>query len=322
MAYRFAVDIGATKTMLALIDGTRPEIVAYERPSTEVLFTGHRPAGLALADTIERFLRGHSVDMRDVLGVGVGIPGIVDRDSGTVLSCPNLKVLDGAALGDDASIELGVPVCLDNNTNLISLGEHTAGIGQGVEHMAVIFVGSGLGCGLIMNSRLYEGADGAAGELGHTIVVRNGLLCSCGAHGCLEMYCSGKALTLVAQKLFKPSELFALNTRFAGAQLLTEQARAGHPRAVQAMTEAFTYLGLGLTNLVNLFNPRMIVLGGGIVLAWPDGVEVARKIVMSEALVGARRNLRMEVSHLQNMAGVLGGAALVSMRCAATGPHP
>ena len=198
------------------------------------------------------------------MGVGVGVPGQVDRENGTVLSCPNLHVLDGAALGPEASAELGVPVYIDNNTNLISLGEHTAGVGKGVEDMAVVFVGSGVGCGLILNGELYEGADGVAAEFGHTKVVPNGLLCTCGGHGCLEMYCSGKALTLVAEQIFKPRDLYALGTRFAGAQLLIEQARAGHAQAREALTEAFIYLGVGLTSLVNLLNPRMIVLGGGI----------------------------------------------------------
>jgi glucokinase len=148
--------------------------------------------------------------------------------------------------------------------------------------------------------------------------VPHGLLCTCGAHGCLEMYCSGKALTLVAERLFDARELFAVGTRFAGAELLIERARAGHERAVGALREAFTYLGLGLTNLVNLLNPRLVILGGGIISAWPQGVQVSTDIVMQGARVEARRGLRIETSRLGNYAGVLGGAALVSARCSAT----
>ncbi len=128
-----------------------------------------------MADAISRFLRERSIRLTDVVGVGVGIPGIVDREAGTVLSCPNLPVLIGSAMAADAGQELGVPVYIDNNTNLISLGEHNAGIGRDVDDMAVVWVGSGLGCGLILSGRLYEGADGAACELGHTIVVPNGI---------------------------------------------------------------------------------------------------------------------------------------------------
>ncbi len=312
MALRCAVDIGATRTMFALIRTDAPEIVASARPLTDVLFTGRRSPGRALAAALANFIGEQGVRADELVGVGVGVPGIVDRQQGMVLSCPNLRVLDGADLGPIAAQDLGVPVYVENNTNLIALGEHTAGVGRGIDDLAVVFVGSGVGCGLILRGVLYAGADGAASEFGHTIVVRDGVACTCGAHGCLEMYCSGKALTRVAAQTFSPRELYALDTRFGGAQLLIEQAQRGHAKAVAALEEAFAYLGIGLTSLVNLLNPRMIVLGGGIVGAWPQGVERVRQLVMAEALPDVRRNLRIELSLLQNNAGVLGGAALVS----------
>jgi len=318
MAYRVAVDIGATRTMIALIHGDRPEVIAHQRPNSDVLFTGWRPPALALASAVQIFLREQQVDLSEVLGVGVGIPGLVNRHEGLVYACPNLGVLDGAPIGPDASRELGVPVCIDNNTNLIALGEHTAGVGQGVDHMAFLSVGSGVGCGLILGGQIYHGADDAAGEFGHTIIIPNGLPCSCGSRGCVEMYCSGKALTLVAQSLFKPHELYALGTRFGGAQLLIDQALAGHVRAREALVESFTYLGQALSNMVDLLNPHLVVLGGGIVLAWPDSLNIVRQVVMREALPGARRNLRLELTQLQHFAGVLGGAALVKSGCGAS----
>jgi glucokinase len=312
MAYRFAVDIGATRTMLALIDSVRPEVVAHDRPETDTIFTGWRSPGLALAGAVQRFLEERRVMPFEIQGVGVGVPGIVDRPSGTVLECPNLRVLDNSPLAPEASSELGIPVYIDNNTNLIALGEHTAGIGRGVDDMVVVFVGSGVGSGLILRGALYEGADGGAAEIGHTVVVPNGLACTCGGHGCLEMYCSGKALTMVANRIFKPGELYAIGSRFAGARLVIEQASVGHEAARQAMREAFTYLGIGLVNVVNTLNPRLVVLGGGIVSAWPEGVQIATEAVMTQAMPLMRRNLRIEMSQLQNYAGVLGGVALVS----------
>ncbi|MHB0857146.1 MAG: ROK family protein [Anaerolineae bacterium] len=316
MAYRFGVDIGATRTMLALIDAHDPEVVAHERPTTDVLFTGRRPPGLALAGAVERFLREHSVDRSELVGIGVGIPGTVDKQRQRVLTCPNLHVLDDSPMAAMASEELGIPVFLSNNTNLIALGEYTAGIGRGVRDMAVVFVGSGLGCGLILDGALYEGADGIASEFGHTLVIPEGLACTCGSFGCLEMYCSGKALTLMGRNILTPGEVFHLGTRFAGAGLLIDRANAGHELATQTMIKAFTYLGYAMTSLVNNLNPRMVVLGGGVVFAWPRGLEVVREVVMRLALPDARRNLRFEMSGLRNFAGVLGGAAMVSARLA------
>ena len=167
-------------------------------------------------------------------------------------------------------------------------------------------------CGLILDGKLYEGADGAAGEFGHTIIMPEGRLCTCGARGCLEMYCSGKSLAQQACSLYGPRELFTLGARFAGAELLIKQARSGDAQATEVLERSFSYLGIGLANLVNMLNPRLIVLGGSIVFGWPQGADIAREVVMRTALPGARHNLRIEISKLRHFAGVLGGAALVS----------
>lgn len=313
MNYRLAVDIGATRTMFALIEADTPRIVAHDRPETELVFTGARPPCQSLAAAIHRFLGERELEIGRVAGVGVGVPGLVDQEHGHVLACPNLRLLDDSDLGPRTSEELGVPVYLDNNTNLIALGEHAAGIGQGVDDMAAVFVGSGVGSGLILGGKLYRGADGMAAELGHTIVVPNGLQCTCGGRGCVEMYCSGKALSLVAEEIFEPRELFHLGTRFAGARLVIEQALAGHQRARQVLTQSFTYLGYALANLVTLLSPRMLVLGGGIVKAWPEGVSVAAAVVEREGTVEVPRNVTIVRSKLEDFAGVLGGATLVSL---------
>ncbi len=319
MAYRFAADVGATATMLALIEGSSASVVAYERPNTEAIFVAGQAPAEAFAEAAYRFLEQHRVELREISGIAIGVPGVVDRSKGLVLSCPNLRSLDGIALGPEVSAQLGVPVCVANNTNLIALGEHTMGLGQGVQDMAVVWVGSGVGCGLILNGRLYEGVEGAAAELGHMIIVPNGLACSCGAHGCLEMYCSAKALNRVAENLFKPDVPRNVLTRYPGAHLLIEQASAGHVQAAMALFQAFTYLGLALVNLANLLNPELIVLGGGIVFAWPEGARIAQNVVLREALPQARQSLRIEVSQLQSYAGVLGGAALVDAECVLKG---
>ncbi|OGO05617.1 MAG: hypothetical protein A2Y73_01080 [Chloroflexi bacterium RBG_13_56_8] len=316
MLYRLTVYVGAVQTILALVEGSTPEIVAHQRRPTDTIFDGRRSHGQALADALRDFLRENRVELSETMGVGVGVPGIVSRDGEQVISCPNLHELDGTWLGPDTASELGIPVFVSNNTNLIALGEHSAGIGQGVDDMAVVFVSSGVGSGLILNGSLYQGTDGAAAEIGHTIVVQNGRLCSCGARGCLEMYCSAKALSLVGEELFEPEELSSLNTRFAGARLVIERALAGHSKARQALSESFSYLGIALVNLVNLLNPQLIVLGGDIVFAWPEGVGIAQEVVKRETRPQARPNIRIEVSQLKNYAGVMGGAALVTERLA------
>ncbi len=313
MPYAFAADIGATRTTLAVFDLAQHKVLVHQRVMSDYLFTGHRPPATALAEAARKFIADYGFEIDEIVGVGIGVPGAVDRVAGMVLRCPNLSVLDGAPLGPGVAEDLSLPTYIDNNTNLICLGEHICGAGRGVDDMAVVFVGSGLGSGLILGGRLYEGADGVGAEFGHTIIVANGLLCSCGAHGCLEMYCSGKALTIAAETVFSARERFMMGSRFAGGRLVIEQARLGHEGATRILEEAFTYLGWGLISLVNMLNPRLIVLGGGIVFSWPQGVDIARDIVMREALPQARRNLRVETSLLRDLAGVSGGAVLVAL---------
>jgi glucokinase len=320
MSYRLGVDIGAAKSMLALVAGDSPEIVTYQRMGTDAVFAGPLPPGLALAQAVQQLLERSRVERDDVVGVGVGIPGIVERDQNTVISCPNLDMLNGVTLGSEMGLALGMPVFVNNDANLNTLGEHSAGAGNGVDQMAAVFVSAGIGCGLILDGTLYEGADGAAGEIGHTVIVPKGLTCSCGSHGCLEMYCSAKALSVVAQELYGRAQIEAsiapeyTAARYAGAQLLIEQAHTGDEGARDALTQAFTYLGYGLSNLANTVNPHLIVLGGTIPSAWPAGLDIVRDVVARTALPAARRTLRIEMSTLQNYAGVLGGAALVSLR--------
>lgn len=312
MCYRLAVHIGAAKTALALIEKAEMEITAYERSDTDSLLPPDQPPGSSLCTAIERFLQHRRVETESLVGVAIGIPGIVNQQNGQVISCPNLQYLNGAPLGPQVSETLGLAAYIENNTNLIALGEHSAGLGRGIEDLAVVFVDAGVGCGLILNGRLYTGADGAAGEFGHTKVVPNGRPCTCSSHGCLEMYCSAKALSLTAEEIFGPDKVNHSGRRFEGAQLLIEQAQSGHTDADRAITESFTYLGLALASLANLLNPRLIILGGMIVQAWSPAVDVVRRVVMSEVLAGVRQNLHIELSELQNYAGVLGGAALVT----------
>jgi len=318
MEYRLAVDVGATRTMFALLEVRSSRVVAHSRVQTDTVFPeSGRPPGESLSRAVQRFLEDRGLGKDTVVGMGVGVPGLVHHDSGRVLACPNLRVLDNVDLARDTSAHLGLPVFVDNNTNLIALGEHAAGIGQGIEDMAAVFVGSGVGSGLILQGSVYRGWDSLAAELGHTKVVPDGLECTCGGRGCLEMYCSGKALSLAAEQLFAPRELFQLGTRFEGARLLIEQANAGHERARQALAQAFTYLGYALANLALLLSPRMIVLGGGVVKAWPEGIDVAAEVVRRAATVEVPRDLLIVRSRLEDFAGVTGGAALVSERLGA-----
>ena len=198
--YRLGLDIGATKTAIAIINehGTLFQLVKL--PSTQALQQAATPAD-SLASSIRNFCQQAGLELTEFEGIGIGFPGVMDRLSETITSCPNLQVLDGQPLGRDLTQRLGVPTFLENDVNLITLGEHFKGRGKDVKDLVCIYVGSGIGCGLVLNGQLYVGADGAAGEFGHTVIEPAGLPCTCGGQGCLDMYCSGKALALQAASI-------------------------------------------------------------------------------------------------------------------------
>jgi len=314
--YRLALDIGATKTAIGLIDEAGTICHRTKVPSFAAL-QGTTAVGDSLAESICAFLSETQIELGSIEGAGVGFPGVMDSLSGKITSCPNLPILDGVPLGKELTRRLGLPVFVENDVNLIALGEHVAGRGSGIDDLAVIFVGSGIGCGLILDGKLYRGADGAAGEFGHTVIEPDGRECTCGGRGCLEMYCSGKALTLEAASILgqvgDEGVVVAEQTTpsWTGAERVIKAAKSGHPAALQAMRRAFYYLGLGITNLVDILNPRLIILGGGIVVGWPEGVDVVRDTVQARARMEARDHLVIERPILGEEAGLIGAAALV-----------
>lgn len=310
--YTLSLDIGATKTVLAVI-GENGQITWQQKTPTLDLLTRSKNPATSLAAALRHFCDEQTIVLSSIQGIGIGFPGVMDRNSGVIASCPLLPLLDGCPLATELTAQLGIPTFTENDVNLIALGEHRYGRGRGIDNMAVVFVGSGIGCGLILNGELYVGSDGAAAEFGHTIIEPAGLLCPCGSTGCIELYCSGAALARQATALLGaqlPSQE-TLTSPWQLAEAVVRAARSGHPAAQEAMQQLCTYLGLGLVTLANLLNPRLILLGGGIVTGWPESIEIARTIAQTRSRIVVRDHLQVERTVLGEQAGLLGAAALV-----------
>jgi glucokinase len=308
---QIALDIGATKIAVTLIDHTGQAMVS--RHSTRMLLRASSSPQVAIGQLIKDVCQERGVAPERVGSVVIGVPGVLDRRSGTVASCPNLPELDGKALGRGLSESLGVAVRVENDVNLIALGEATAGRGRGIADVACVFVGSGIGCGLILGGELYVGADGTAGEFGHTIVEPNGRLCTCGNRGCLEMYCSGKALSAWAAAVgLKSPQMSGRRGELYGAEGAVRAASLGDPSAQEVLNSAFTYLGLGVSNLVNIMNPRLVILGGGLMNGWPRGMDRVRDIVKARSRLIARDRVEIDGPVLGDGAFAIGAARLAA----------
>ncbi|MEM6618011.1 MAG: ROK family transcriptional regulator [Pseudomonadota bacterium] len=208
----------------------------------------------ALGGALDRLMANHGGRGR-LAGVGLGMPGVVDAEAGQVLWSPALT-RRGVALGPEARAALGVPVFVDNDANLVALAEMNFGMARGARDFLVVTVERGVGLGIVLNNRLYRGARGSGGEFGHTKVQLDGALCRCGQRGCLEAYVADYALLREAAVLGEGGPTLTVDTLLA-------QAKAGRGMAASVVNRAGRIFAMGLANLVNIFDPEVIILAGG-----------------------------------------------------------
>jgi glucokinase len=305
MKYRIGVDIGGTKTVIGLVDD-HGNVVQKRKFNTVDIF----PVGKDPIENVSAWFRDFcdqiNIPLSSLRGAALGIPGVIDRTNLKIDSCPNLQILEGLAFGPMLTTSLQLPVWVENDVNLIALGEHGNGQGKGVSDVAYIYVGTGIGCGLIINNLLHIGATGAAGEFGHQIIDPEGLPCECGNRGCLELYCSGKALSRIGSQ-----NSVGVIERFTAAANIIQAAHQQDQAAIEILNRAFTYLAYGVANLLNLINPGMIVLGGGILTGWPQGRDKVKEVLSSRIRKIFYQQLEIEAPLLGQDAGLIGAANYV-----------
>ncbi len=294
-----AADLGATHSRLAVTDlggdvlAEGAEDVAIAEGPEAVL--GWLETKLdALLDEV-----GRSHD--DVRGVGVGVPGPVEFATGTPVAPPIMPGWDGYRVADRLADHFGAPTLVDNDVNIMALGEHWKAW-RAYDHLLYVKVGTGIGCGIITDGRIHRGAQGAAGDIGHIHVPGNEEICRCGNRGCLEAVAGGGAM---ATRL-RAEGIAADNSRD-----VVRHVRDGRPEAMQLVRQAGRELGEVLAASVNFFNPGVIVIGGDIAHADEHLLAGVREVVYQRAVPLGTRSLRIVRSALDDRAGVIGAAVMV-----------
>ena len=251
----------------------------------------------------------------DFIGVGVGAPGPLDRERGIVLVAPNLGWLN-FPLRDRVHDRLGLPTTLDNDANCATFGEWWQGAARGSRNVVGLTIGTGIGGGLILNGALYHGASDMAGEVGHTTIDLNGRHCKCGNYGCLEAYASGPAIATRAREVMVREEGESVipsmvNGRFEDitAQIVYDAAKAGDAVASEIVRDTARYLGAGIANLLNIFNPDTVVIAGGVTAAGDTLFVPLRAEVRRRAFSTAVRAAKIVPGTLPGTAGVVGAVA-------------
>jgi len=252
----------------------------------------------------------------DVVGVGFGIPSQIDRGTGTALLSVNLD-LRNVRFGAIMAERLGLPCFIDNDGNLLALAEHRAGAARGSDHVVAIGLGTGIAGGLILDGRLYRGSIGGGGELGHMVIQADGPRCqgNCPNHGCIEALASGTALAREARAMAVARPDSGLGRAAAAGReptgpLVTELAFDGDAAAIEVLTQVGTYLGVAVSNLVNIFNPEIVVVGGGVIAAGELLLEPARAEFARRALPPLRDAARLVAAEFGAEAGMIGAGAM------------
>lgn len=312
------VDMGGTKLLAGAVDS---DLSVHRRVQRSV-------GGLdqsALLDVAAQAVREtQELAGGEIEAVGFGIPSLIDRRTGRSVMAVNLPLFD-VPFADLMAERLALPVFVDNDANLALLAEHRAGAARGTADALMLTLGTGIGGGVIAGGRLYRGAVGAAGELGHITIDLDGPPCqgNCPSRGCLESLASGTALAREALRIAEQSHDTGLARALADGRelagpLVTELAYDGDAAALEAIEFIGTNLGVGIAGLVNIFNPEVVVIGGGVIGAGELLLRPARAEVARRALPPARADVRIVPAHFGVEAGMV-GAAVLAVDSLATG---
>jgi glucokinase len=308
------IDIGGTNLVVGSVAEDGSTLRALSTAPTQAE-SGATAVVDRLVDLAQRTIAEttREVPGAEIAGVGVGAPGPLDTKSGIVLLTPNLGWVN-MPLRQIIHERLGLQTALDNDANCAVLGEWWVGAARGARNAIGITIGTGIGGGLVLDGRLYHGASDVAGEIGHTTIDTDGRRCKCGNYGCLEAYASGPNIAVRAVEALEAGADSLLSRIVGGelsritAQTVYEAAQEGDELALEVVNDTAKFLGAGIANLLNVFNPEVVVVCGGVTLAGDHLFVPLRREVARRAFKPAVQACRIVPGELINTAGVYGAA--------------
>lgn len=315
--YKIGIDLGGTNIAAGVVDENNKILGAASvktncpRPAEEIADS--------IAEAAKLAVRKAGISMQDVESVGVGTPGAVNAD-GVVENSPNLGFLH-TPLRDMIQRRLGKPTFVENDANCAALGEQLAGCGHGVPNFIAVTLGTGVGGGIILNGQLLTGINGAAGEVGHMVIVKDGIPCKCGRQGCFEKYASATALVRETREAmeadaYKTSLMWKISNSLEKVNGITsfKAARQGDELGLKVVEEYISYLAVGVTDLINLFQPDILCIGGGISREGDFLIQpLIQKVSEQQYAQYAMKKTEIRAAVLGNDAGIIGAALLATL---------
>jgi glucokinase len=313
--YSIGVDLGGTNIKFGMVSRRG-----------EVLHKGMLPAQVNLGReailshlnrAVEQSLAFARRKKAKISGIGVGSPGTVNLRSGKIEgSCPNLPQMVNVNLKKWLSDRFDCPIQVDNDANVMALAEFRFGTAKGFKNALCLTLGTGIGGGIILDGELFHGSNFAGAEFGHMTISHNGRRCNCGGIGCLEMYASAPAMVKDAKRLLRKDRKSIIHRLTEGdsdkltTEVLFQAERKGDEIASRVINQACAYLGAGIASAVNLINPQVVVIGGGVSQGGPSFIRRIEKEVKKRAFPSATRKLEVVKARLGNDAGFIGAAIL------------
>lgn len=312
------VDLGGTNIVVGVLPMDGSDVLGLRKQPTEAQrgakFVVDRIVSM-IEESISEVIAEYGGTREDFAGVGIGSPGPLHRESGTVINTPNLGWRN-FPLRDLISNGVGLPATLDNDANCATYGEWWVGVGRNVDTLVGFTLGTGIGGGIVLNGRIFHGVSDVAGELGHITIDSTGRKCKCGNYGCLEAYASGPAIALRALEGIEAGIDTVLPDLVDGrleditAATVYEAVVLGDPYSNEVMKETAKFLGAGVASIINILNPAMVVIAGGVTRAGDHLFVPLRAEVRRRAFRSAEEACEIVSGELPGTAGLLGAAAV------------
>jgi glucokinase len=318
MSKVIGVDLGGTNLRAAVIN-TDTGAFEYLTSVPTLAREGHVAVMQRMVDLIERVISESGLKRSELGGAGIGVPGVLDLEHGLTVMLPNLPGRwPNVPLRDTIADRVQLPTSLINDARAMTLGEYAFGAGRGVDSIACLGIGTGIGGGLVINGKLHLNLGGTSAELGHTVIDMNGPLCGCGTRGCLEAYASGPAITAMGLKAVvqgattRIGEMVDYDLNRITPQVISEAAQAGDAIARDIFEQAGYFIGVAVSNIIIAVGPQRVVIGGGVSQAGDLLLAPIRRTVLERVNVTSIKQVQIVRAELGLNAGLIGVGVWVS----------
>lgn len=311
--YSVGIDLGGTKILIALINKQNGEVLYHIKKKTKK-DKGPKNIMKKMIEGIEELFEQSGISKDEISSIGVGAAGQIDRKNGILIGAPNLDCYD-LNIKEILQQHFNLPVYLGNDVEIATIGEQKFGAGKGCDDFVCVFVGTGVGSAIVKDGKIITGATGTAGEIGHIIVDLNGRQCACGAHGCLEAYASRSAIERRIEGALKKGRqsciLDYLETgKSITSSMIQKSIEQEDELVLQCVTEASEYLSGGIASIINFINPKLIILGGGLIEAVDFFYQKTIKKAKAKSLPVPAKHIEFQKAELGDFSGVIGAAFL------------